>query len=157
MHFQQTSGNLCSSPSHLRDHGDPNRVVLTGQSIGGNGVWELAAKYPDRFAAAAPICGFAERDSSSVPPTLVAALKHLPIWAFHAATDSVVKVENTDVVVEALKAAGSAIKYTRYETAPPCVLDNGRELEGHGSYELVFADPSFWTWTLEQGLGLGNA
>src|SRR3954469_24984435 len=36
---------------------DPDRVYLTGLSMGGFGTWELATQYPQRFAAIAPICG----------------------------------------------------------------------------------------------------
>ena len=36
---------------------DPDRVYLTGLSMGGFGTWALAAAHPDRFAAIAPICG----------------------------------------------------------------------------------------------------
>ena len=36
---------------------DKDRVYLTGLSMGGFGSWSLAAAYPDRFAAIAPICG----------------------------------------------------------------------------------------------------
>ena len=32
-------------------HGDPDRVYLTGLSMGGYATWDLAAKYPHRFAA----------------------------------------------------------------------------------------------------------
>src|ERR1700683_2862705 len=38
-------------------HGDRERVYLTGLSMGGYGVWDLAAKYPRKFAAYVPICG----------------------------------------------------------------------------------------------------
>lgn len=38
--------------------GDPNRVSLTGHSMGGHGAWHLAATYPDRFAATAPSGGW---------------------------------------------------------------------------------------------------
>src|SRR6266542_3250294 len=37
---------------------DPDRIYLTGLSMGGNGTWHLAYRYPGRFAAIAPICGF---------------------------------------------------------------------------------------------------
>ena len=37
---------------------DPDRVYLTGLSMGGNGTWHLAYNNPGRFAAIAPICGF---------------------------------------------------------------------------------------------------
>jgi predicted peptidase len=130
--------------------GDPNRIVITGQSLGGNGCWELAARHPTKFAAVMPICGYTERDSPTAPPALVSALAKLPIWAHHGANDTVVKVMNTDEMVEALKAAGSSVKYSRYDLAPPCVLDDGRELEGHGSYELVWVDPEVWKWALAQ-------
>src|SRR5262249_43200392 len=36
---------------------DPKRIYLTGLSMGGYGTWSLVAKYPDRWAAIAPICG----------------------------------------------------------------------------------------------------
>ncbi len=39
---------------------DRNRIVLMGFSMGGAGVWHLAAHYPDRFVAASPGAGFAE-------------------------------------------------------------------------------------------------
>jgi predicted peptidase len=38
-------------------HGDRERVYLTGLSMGGFGTWDLAAKYPGRFAAYVVICG----------------------------------------------------------------------------------------------------
>src|SRR5437667_12020403 len=37
--------------------GDSERIYLTGISMGGYGTWDLAAKYPHRFAAYVPICG----------------------------------------------------------------------------------------------------
>lgn len=37
---------------------DPNRVVLTGHSMGGHGTWSVGTLYPDRFAAIAPSAGW---------------------------------------------------------------------------------------------------
>src|SRR5205823_2722811 len=37
---------------------DEKRVYLTGLSMGGGGTWSLAAKYPEKWAAIVPICGF---------------------------------------------------------------------------------------------------
>jgi hypothetical protein len=37
---------------------DPNRIYITGASMGGIGAASLPLHYPDRFAAAAPLCGY---------------------------------------------------------------------------------------------------
>ncbi|RYG24625.1 hypothetical protein EON82_10070 [bacterium] len=37
---------------------DPERVVLTGHSMGGHGTWSVGTLYPDRFAAIAPSAGW---------------------------------------------------------------------------------------------------
>ena len=39
---------------------DDRRVVMRGFSMGGAGCWQMAAHYPDRWAAAAPGAGFSE-------------------------------------------------------------------------------------------------
>ncbi|MEL7364118.1 MAG: PHB depolymerase family esterase, partial [Bacteroidota bacterium] len=36
---------------------DPARVYVTGLSMGGYATWDLVMHFPDRFAAAAPVCG----------------------------------------------------------------------------------------------------
>src|SRR5690606_13064970 len=37
---------------------DESRIYVTGTSLGGNGTWNYATKYPDRAAAIVPICGW---------------------------------------------------------------------------------------------------
>ncbi len=37
---------------------DPNRIYLTGHSMGGHGTWHLGINYPDRFAALGPSAGW---------------------------------------------------------------------------------------------------
>ncbi|HVP12412.1 MAG TPA: prolyl oligopeptidase family serine peptidase [Phycisphaerae bacterium] len=37
---------------------DPQRTYLTGHSMGGHGVWQVGATFPDRFAAIAPSAGW---------------------------------------------------------------------------------------------------
>ncbi|WP_236973717.1 alpha/beta fold hydrolase [Membranihabitans maritimus] len=37
---------------------DPQKIYLTGHSMGGHGTWYLGATYPDRFAAIAPCAGY---------------------------------------------------------------------------------------------------
>eukprot|EP00928_Gymnodinium_smaydae_P062810 TRINITY_DN46582_c0_g1_i1.p1 TRINITY_DN46582_c0_g1~~TRINITY_DN46582_c0_g1_i1.p1 ORF type:complete len:279 (+),score=36.35 TRINITY_DN46582_c0_g1_i1:46-882(+) len=136
--------------------GDPSRMYVLGQSMGGNGAWLMGATYPEKFAAVVPVCGHLDRDAGAAGQLekVTANLKKKPIWAFHAASDSVVPVEFTDNAVKALRDLGSDVKYTRYDTAPPCVLDSGKELPGHGSYELAFNDPELYKWLMEQKLSV---
>jgi predicted peptidase len=94
---------------HLIEHYaiDVDRIYCTGPSMGGYGVWKMAVKYPQRFAAVSPQCG--EGD-----PAEAARLKDVPVWIFHGNCDEYMPVGNSDDVVAALKAAGCEVKYTRW-------------------------------------------
>jgi predicted peptidase len=109
---------------------DPNRVYLTGNSMGGYGTWSLAMAYPDRFAAIAPICG-------GGMPEWVAALKDVPVWAFHGADDAAVPLERGQRMVDALRACGGTVRFTVY----PGV--------GHNSWTQTYDDPELYAWFLQ--------
>jgi predicted peptidase len=90
----------------LDDHSiDPDRVYLTGQSLGGWGVWDIATKRPDLFAAAIPVCGGGN-------PKIVSDMRGVPIWVFHGARDGQISVERSREMVEALRKTGSNVRYT---------------------------------------------
>lgn len=110
---------------------DKNRIYITGLSMGGYGTWSMLAKYPDKFAAAVPICGGG--DSS-----LVELYCKVPIWVFHGAKDNVVPVAQSESMVNALKKCGSAVKFTVYPEA------------GHNSWEETYNNPELYKWILEQ-------
>jgi predicted peptidase len=110
---------------------DPERIYLTGLSMGGYGTWMLAAAQPDRFAAIVPICGGGN-------PADAGKLKGLPIWVFHGADDKTVKLENSEKMVDALKAVGSDVKFTIY----PGV--------GHDSWTETYANPELYNWLFAQ-------
>ncbi|PSQ18982.1 hypothetical protein BRD04_10600 [Halobacteriales archaeon QS_9_67_17] len=42
---------------------DPNRVFLTGHSMGGHGTWHVGLTNPDRFAALAPSAGWTDHET----------------------------------------------------------------------------------------------
>ncbi len=88
---------------------DPERVYLTGMSMGGYGTWETAAKYPELFAAIVPICGRGD-------PAAAWKLRHIPTWIFHGAKDTVVPIKHSDDMNEALQQYGN-VKYTIYPEA----------------------------------------
>lgn len=110
---------------------DPERIYLTGLSMGGYGTWMLAADQPDRFAAIVPICGGGNPDDAE-------NLKGLPIWVFHGAQDKIVKLEKSEKMVDALKAVGSDVKFTVYPEA------------GHDSWTETYANPELYTWLFAQ-------
>ncbi|WP_322963322.1 hypothetical protein [Sphingomonas fuzhouensis] len=60
---------------------DPDRVYLMGYSAGGDGVWQLAPRMADRFAAAAMMAGH-PGDASLLP------LRNLPFAIFMGGADS---------------------------------------------------------------------
>jgi len=86
---------------------DPDRVYLTGLSMGGFGTWYTAMARPDLFAAIAPVCGGGMAWNAS---TLT-----MPVRVFHGVRDNAVSVNQSDEMVEALKKAGREVEYTRSE------------------------------------------
>ena len=108
---------------------DKKRVVLTGLSMGGFGTWNWGVEHPERFAGLAPICGGGKADK-------IAALKGMPIWAFHGDADPIVKLTAGQTMVDAAKAAGADVKFTVY----PGV--------GHNSWGKAYAEPELEAWIL---------
>lgn len=47
---------------------DRNRIVLRGMSMGASGTWHLGLKYPDRFVALGPYCGYVDTHEFSKTP-----------------------------------------------------------------------------------------
>lgn len=119
---------------------DPKRVLVTGLSMGGSGTWRMAFRYPQRFAAIVPVAGFYTWDSRELPSN-ICDLRELPIWAFHGARDSTVKLYKDEIIVEALKACGSSVKFTVYQDA-----------EHEDTWRKAYADPALFEWMLAQTL-----
>ncbi len=114
---------------------DKDRIYVTGLSMGGFGTWALAAAYPDRFAALAPICGGGNAADAK-------KLKNLPIWVFHGAKDNVVPPSRSENMVQALKEAGAThVKFTLYPNA------------NHDSWTETYNNPEMWDWLLQQKRG----
>jgi predicted peptidase len=114
---------------------DADRVYLAGLSMGAYGAWQLAAAYPDRFAALALVAG-------NPDPAGACALAHLPLWAFHNEADPVVPAAGSARLVEAVEACGGAARLTRYRD-----LEAG--LWAHNAWKAAFSDPALYAWLLE--------
>lgn len=111
---------------------DPDRVVLVGHSMGGYGAWYLAHRAPERFAAIAPM---------SAPGvtwwTYRIASAKIPVWVFHGEADEAVPIEESERMVEALRAAGGEVRFTRYP-------------EGGHAIREPFDGEEPYRWLLEQ-------
>lgn len=117
---------------------DPNRLYLTGLSMGGYGTWYLGTKWPQRFAAIAPICGGGYWFHGF--PQRVEGLKNVPIWVFHGAQDPVVPLEASQLLVNMLKAVGGTVQFTIYPDAD------------HDSWTETYNNPDLYTWFLQHSL-----
>ncbi|HEY4149604.1 MAG TPA: PA14 domain-containing protein [Chitinophagaceae bacterium] len=74
---------------------DPNRIYVTGLSLGGGGVWTYAfesASNAAQVAAIAPVCGTDYGNDANACAS--AGATNLPIWAFHCEDDGTVAVGN---------------------------------------------------------------
>jgi predicted peptidase len=116
---------------------DRDRLYVMGLSMGGFGTWDIIERYPQRFAAAAPICGGSDE-------TLAARIAGVPIWVFHGDTDTAVPVARSREMVKALKAAGGKPRYSEY----PGV--------GHNSWTPAFNEPELLKWMYGQRRGANN-
>src|SRR5205085_8420633 len=101
---------------------DPERIYLTGLSMGGYGAWHMAIQDPSRWAAIVPVCGGGN-------PKQVEKIKDIPCWCFHGAADKTVPPARSREMIEALKAVGAHPRYTEY----PGV--------GHNSWDRAYATP----------------
>ncbi|MBI3843699.1 MAG: prolyl oligopeptidase family serine peptidase [Planctomycetes bacterium] len=123
---------------------DPKRVYLTGLSLGGYGTWAIAAKHPERFAAIVPVCGGIRAPWDRKPlegdpyGETAKAVKSLPIWIFHGASDPTVPVTESRKMHDALKSLGVEARFTEY----PGVA--------HNCWDQAYGDPELMKWLLGQ-------
>lgn len=114
----------------------PERLYLTGISMGGFGAFQLAATAPQRFAALAPICGGGD-------PTWAERFRDLPTWVFHGAQDTIVPPQESKRMVTALEQAGAPVRFTLYEDL------------AHDAWTRTYDNPELYSWML--GLRRGAA
>lgn len=112
---------------------DKNRLYLMGLSMGGFGVWDLISRYPEKFAAAVPICGGGDEEQA-------VKLLNISIWAFHGNLDKVVLPSRSVNMIDAIKNAGGNPKFTLYPDV------------GHGSWHNAFSEPELFQWLFGQKL-----
>jgi predicted peptidase len=106
---------------------DERRIYITGQSMGGGGVWHMTAHRPHFFAAAAVCCGSAtnERAVQSAPT---------PVWNFHGDADRSVPLSVSRDRIAMLRKAGRHPLHTEYAGV------------GHNVWEWAYTEPALVRW-----------
>ena len=110
---------------------DRSRFYVTGLSMGGFGAWELAARFPELWAAVVPICGGGN-------PLDAPKLKDIPIWAFHGAEDDIVAPGRSREMIAAIRAAGGKPLYSELEGI------------GHDSWTPAYESEELLEWIFSQ-------
>jgi pimeloyl-ACP methyl ester carboxylesterase len=108
---------------------DEERIYLTGLSIGGHGTWQTSEKYPELFAAIAPVSGWGD-------PLQAWKIRHTPVWIFHGAKDPVVPVIASVVMADSLK---------RYNNVQLTVYPNAV----HDCWTETYNNDNLYKWFLE--------
>jgi predicted peptidase len=118
---------------------DPNRVYLTGNSMGGYGCWAWGGQSPERFAAIAPVVGgigpHGPKDISPDITKWATNLAHVPVYAFAGGKDRVVPPDRSQkMIAEIRKAGGKLAKLKIYPEG------------GHNVGQQVYNSEEFYDW-----------
>lgn len=129
---------------------DTNRIILTGLSLGGGGVWTYAVQSlanSQQFSAIGVSCGACESgDWCNV------ANANLPTWAFHAQDDATIGYGCTTATINAIATCNGGAPVQPYMTIWPT--------GGHGIWDRVFdtvynwQNPNIYEWFLGQDRSL---
>ncbi|HSB93950.1 MAG TPA: PKD domain-containing protein [Flavitalea sp.] len=129
--------------------GDPNRIILTGLSMGGGGVWKYAsssAANAAKLAAIVPVCATCQMSNASNIAT-----NNLAVWGFHSLNDPRVGVGCTKDAVAKINALGPKIPaiFTPYTVASHSIWDM--------AYDDIykFQNPHVFEWMLGQNKSMG--
>jgi len=121
---------------------DPDRIYMSGVSMGGMGAWNMALRHPGLYAATTPISGQTDMHTwwprvlpgwpasrDDIPPfrrmlvewdnpiDLVMNARNQPIFVQHGELDSLIPVEQSRSIVAAAAKLGIPIKYGEFPGA----------------------------------------
>jgi pimeloyl-ACP methyl ester carboxylesterase len=114
---------------------DVDRIYLTGPSLGGSGTWYIATRYPETFAAIAPMSGFTSH--LDYVDKHIDRLAATPVWAFHGKLDTVVPFEETERIVKKLEGRNRDLRFS----AEPDI--------GHWIHWQVYPGRDLYDWLLQ--------
>jgi predicted peptidase len=94
---------------------NPDRVYLSGGSMGGAGTWLVANHNPDLFAALISCMGGGLDREEILETVSFERLRHLPSWSFCGRLDKVTPIEYAIEIDSILNSMGGNPKLTIYE------------------------------------------
>ena len=115
---------------------DPNRIALTGFSLGGSGAFDWAYRNPERFAALVPVAGVPLPDGKRDPCVFAS----IPMWIFAGRKDKVVSASGAEAFIALIKSCGAEPRYTLYDT---------NHVE---TAKRAYRNPELYDWMLSQDL-----
>jgi len=121
---------------------DPARIYITGLSLGGGGTWEYVAAFPQKVAAAVPVCG----GYNSVSKACIYANNNIPIWASHGDKDTVVPMARTVNMINAINACNPAPNPAPIMTIYPNVAHNAWDFAYRTNNSLH--TPNVYEWMM---------
>ncbi len=131
---------------------DPDRVYLTGLSLGGIGTWNYSysdANGNNKLAAIAPVAGAGDPKSACA-----IAKNKIAVWAFHGKKDHVISYKKSKEIVDALKGCNPnpSPGLTLYNT----MSHNGKMWERAYDDKHTYQSPNLYEWFLKQKRGKGS-
>jgi predicted peptidase len=113
---------------------DPQRVYLTGFSMGGDGVWALGKAHPEQFRALLPVASWYSNAKD------ICVLRDTPIRVYQSETDEIVSPQFARDLVAALQQCGGR------KAALTMLPDASHE----GTSRAVYAMDDMYQWLLDQ-------
>ena len=110
---------------------DPERVYITGHSMGGRGALYFAYRLPTRFAAVLSLSPY-----SSVT-AWADQLARVPLWIFHGTTDAAAPISETRELLQHIRAAGGHPRFNALDGRDHLILD-------------IYERPEVYDWLAQQ-------
>lgn len=108
---------------------NPNKIIITGHSLGGNGTYHMVAKYPGFFSAAVPVSGCPYDNASAYTST--------PIRSYIGSQEGGYRSCNVNKVTE-INNAGGSVEFIEVPNA------------SHSSVVNIYKDSEVINWMLKQ-------
>ena len=88
---------------------DTNRIFIAGMSNGGKIACDVAAAYPEIFAAAVSMAGVSDSLNRAVKCSRIAKA-NLPLWVFHNDNDQVISIRNPSDFISLIESFNPAMR-----------------------------------------------